>query len=58
MVAAKSVTVTLSERDDKKGSVRFIGSDNDDLLSNIYIPKTAMDKLGDPQKVKITITAA
>lgn len=57
-MAAKTVTVTLNTRDDKKNSTRFVGSTDDEILSNIYIPNTAMEKLGNPDKVKVTITAA
>jgi hypothetical protein len=55
--AAKKVIATLSERDDKKGSVRFIGSDDEEVLTNIYVMKPGMEKLGNPAKIKVTIEA-
>ena len=56
--AAKKVTVTLADRDEKKNVVKFTTDDENAALSNAYISNAADKKLGSPSEIKITIEAA
>jgi hypothetical protein len=58
MAPKKTVTVILSDPDEKKHVVRYNNADEDAALSSVYVNKKAVKALGDPAKVKITIEAA
>lgn len=58
MVAKKSVSVTLNGKQEKKSVTRFVNSTDDDILSNAYVGKKAVEQLGNPGKIKVTIEAA
>lgn len=55
---AKKVEVTFDEPVEKKSVVRWNGSDDEEVLTNVYVGKPAMKKLGNPSKIKVTIEAA
>lgn len=55
---AKKVTVILGDKDVKGKVVRYNNEDDGAAMSNAYISKDALKKLGDPDEVKITIEAA
>jgi hypothetical protein len=55
---SKSVSATLDTATPKKSVVRFDGSDNEDVLTTLYVSKTAIEKLGNPDGIKVTIEAA
>lgn len=55
---AKSVEVEFDIRSDKKHVVRFDSSDENAAVTSIYISKVAMQTLGDPQSLTVTIEAA
>lgn len=56
--ASKSVTVELENPQPKKHVVRFDAADENAAISNVYITKVAMEKLGNPDSISITIEAA
>jgi hypothetical protein len=58
MPTKKKVTVVLNDPQPKKSVVRFDCADDDAALSNVYIAKAAMEMLGNPDSVKVTIEAA
>jgi len=53
----KRVTVVLSDPQEKKAVVRYDASADDAAISNAYITKVALKKLGNPSSVRITIEA-
>jgi hypothetical protein len=55
---AKKVTVELGEPQAKKHVVRFDAEAEDAAISNLYVTKVAMEKLGNPEAIKVTIEAA
>jgi hypothetical protein len=55
---AKFVTTTLANPQPKKHSVRFDAERTDDWLTSIYVGNEAMEQLGNPPKIKVTIEAA
>lgn len=57
MPAKKKFTVELGDKSPKKHSVRFNAEGDDPATSSIYVSKTAIDELGDPERIKITIEA-
>lgn len=56
--SSKQVHVVLSNPQPKKHVVRMDATDDDAAMSNGYITKRALDELGNPDKVRITIEAA
>lgn len=59
--AAKPVvTVILEAPQEKKNSVRYDAPkvEKDPAMTTAYVVKTALDKIGNPDKIKITIEAA
>jgi hypothetical protein len=60
-MAAKKVTkvtVTLTNPQPKKSVVRYDADDADGAaLSNVYVDKAALTKLGDPDTIIVTIEA-
>jgi hypothetical protein len=57
MAAKKKLVVTLDTPSAKKSVIRFDGSDDEDALKTIYVGKEAIEGLGDPQTIKVTIEA-
>jgi len=55
---SSKVTVELSNPQPKKHVVRFDADDENAGISNVYITKVAMEKLGNPDSISITIEAA
>jgi len=55
---SKSVKVTLSEPQEKKHVVRFDADADDAAISNVYVSKDAIKKLGNPSEIVVTIEAA
>jgi hypothetical protein len=55
-----SVSVVLDTPQEKKNSVRFDAAkaDKDAAMTTAYVLKTALAKIGNPDKIKITIEAA
>lgn len=58
MATKKSVTVTLGDADEKKHTVRFNNDEDGAAMSSAYVRKDALKKLGNPDKIKVTIEAA
>lgn len=61
MTTVKKIEQTLGSPDEKKHSTKFNESDSakgDDPFQSAYIRKVALAKLGNPDKIKITIEAA
>lgn len=54
---AESYSYVLPKERDTKNTTLFKGEVNG-RTESIYVPKTAMEKLGNPAKVKVTIEAA
>ena len=55
--AKKKVTEILNHTKDHKHTVRY-DSEDSDVLGNAYVSKEALDKLGNPKSIKVTIEAA
>jgi hypothetical protein len=55
---AKSVTVVLDTPQEKKNTVRYDNKTKGAAMSTAYVSKTALEILGNPQKIKITIESA
>ena len=53
----KKIVVVLGDKQPKKSVVRYNGVEGE-ALSNAYISKEAIEELGDPEKVRVTIEAA
>jgi hypothetical protein len=55
-----SVTVVLDNPQEKKNSVRYDApkGDKSAAMTTAYVLKTALAKIGNPEKIKITIEAA
>jgi hypothetical protein len=58
MAAKKKLVVTLDILSAKKSVIRFDGSDDEDILKTIYVGRDAVESLGDPGAIKVTIEAA
>jgi hypothetical protein len=56
--ASKTVTVNFTERDPKKGSVRFNCTADNAALTSIYLSNDADKALGNPTALTVTIAAA
>lgn len=56
--ATAKVEVEMDMTEPKKHSVRFDASDTNAALSSAYISNAAMEELGNPKAVLITIEAA
>lgn len=57
--AKKLVTVVMIDPQEKKHVTRYDAADEDDpAMSTAYISKSALDELGNPESIKITIEAA
>jgi len=55
----KTLTFTLNNRQDKKHSVRFDENEDEGLpMSSAYVRTDALTKIGNPDKLKVTIEAA
>ena len=55
----KVVTVTLDSPQEKKNTVRFDNkTDKDAAMTTVYVMKSALTQIGNPDKIKITIEAA
>lgn len=54
----KSVTVVLSDPQEKKTVTRFDNDTDGAALKSVYVDHAALKTLGNPSKVKITIEAA
>lgn len=52
------VTVELGSPSPKKNVVRFDSDSEDAALANVYVTKAAMEQLGNPDALRITIEAA
>ena len=57
--APKSVAVVLDSPQEKKNSVRFDAdkADKAPAITTVYVMKTALAKIGNPEKIRITIEA-
>ncbi len=53
-----SVQVELGNPQEKKHSTRFDALSDDAALSSAYVTKAALNELGNPGKIRITIEAA
>lgn len=53
-----TITIKLGSPDEKKKVVKYNGSGDDPALQNLYITKTALKKIGNPETIKVTIEAA
>lgn len=58
MAPKKTVSVVMGDKVEKKHVVRYNCEDEGAALASAYIDKAALKKLGNPDKVKITIEAA
>ncbi len=52
------IKVTLDRGKDTKNTVRFDAADENEAIQSLYVPKDTMARLGDPQSIEVTITAA
>lgn len=59
MAAAKKPVIVVEMRDTepKKGSVKYLTEERPVDLTNIYLNKSGVQKLGNPAGVKVTIEA-
>jgi len=57
MAKSSKITTTLSNPDEKKKVVKYTGND-DAVLTSAYVGKKGLEKLGNPESIKITIEAA
>jgi hypothetical protein len=55
--ATTKVEVEMTMTDPKKHSVRFDADDKEAALSSAYVSNEAMEKLGNPKSILITIEA-
>lgn len=55
---AGTIVVKLPTRTEKKHSVRFDTDLEGEPVSTIYVRKSALEKIGNPDKIKVTIEAA
>lgn len=53
-----AIKVTLGQKDAKKHVVKYSTSKDGVAVSSIYLDNKAVEKLGDPDEVILTITAA
>lgn len=58
MAQAKKLVTVLESPQAKKHVVRYDSDDADAAHDNIYVKKVALDKIGNPDKIKVTIEAA
>ena len=56
--AKPSVTVVLDTPQAKKQVVRYDNKQDGAALASVYVNKSALEKLGNPASIKITIEAA
>lgn len=54
----KQIVTTLSDAQPKKAVTRFNSSEDNAPLANVYLSNEALAKLGNPDSIKVTITAA
>jgi hypothetical protein len=54
----KKVITELGNPQPKKHVVRYDGDDPDGALTTVYISKEAIEELGNPDAIKVTIEAA
>jgi hypothetical protein len=52
-----TIKVKLDQKDPKKGSVKFYTDKATSSVKNIYISNDAVEKLGNPDEVTVTISA-
>lgn len=52
-----SVKVKLDQKDPKKNSVKYSTSKDGAPISSIYVSNAAVEELGDPDEVTLTITS-
>lgn len=50
--------MVLPNMEAKKHSVRFVTEEDNVPVSNVYLSKTYWEKLGSPDKVKVTVEPA
>jgi len=55
---ATSVSVVLDSPQEKKNTVRFDCADDGAAMRTAYVEKSALSKIGNPEKIKITIEPA
>ena len=54
-MAAKQVTTVLTKDKKCKSCVRFRGESDNPVTTALYVQNDAMEKLGNPGKVKVTV---
>lgn len=55
---SKQVVVVLPTMEAKKHSVRFTTEEENVPVSNVYLSKSYWEKMGSPEKVKVTVEPA
>lgn len=58
-MAAQSTTVEFVAERETKNTVRFAeaGDPEDHSIGTLYVQKAALDGIGNPEKIKVTVTA-
>ncbi len=61
-VASKSVSEDMDTERETANTVRFAGEDggplaNGDKPATFYVPKAALDQIGNPSRIRVTIEA-
>jgi len=59
---AKSVSEDMDTERETTNTVRFVGADggvlaNGDKPATIYVPKAALDAIGNPERIRVTVEA-
>lgn len=57
-VANNTIEVILDTQDIKGKSIKFLTSQDGVAFNNLYVQKTALAKIGNPSKLKVTIEPA
>lgn len=56
MVTSKNtVTIEMTKTKETKGTWMYAADDDTAIANNIYVSKVGLDKIGNAEKVKITI---
>ena len=54
---ASAIAVVMASRSVKKHSIKFYSEAADLPFDNLYVKASAVERLGDPAKIKVTIEA-
>lgn len=54
---ATSVKVVLNNKDQKKHVVKYSTDDDSRAVTSLYVANSAVEELGDPDAITVTLTA-